>query len=114
MTDRDQTGPTHDAPYRGIRVLDFGQGIASPYCGALLAAHGADVIKVEPPEGDWSRRLGTTYGRHTAISSVFNRGKRSLCLDLKAAEGRAVAQRLAAESDIFIEGFRPGVAARLG
>jgi len=72
MTDRDQTGPTHDAPYRGIRVLDFGQGIASPYCGALLAAHGADVIKVEPPEGDWSRRLGTTYGRHTAISSVFN------------------------------------------
>ncbi|MGB3490356.1 MAG: CoA transferase [Xanthobacteraceae bacterium] len=114
MTDGDQTGPTHDAPYRGIRVLDFGQGIASPYCGALLAAHGAEVIKVEPPEGDWSRRLGTTYGRHTAISSVFNRGKRSLCLDLKSVDGRAVAQRLAADSDIFIEGFRPGVAARLG
>ena len=109
----DGMGPTHEAPYRGIRVLDFGQGIASPYCGALLAAHGADVIKVEPPEGDWSRRLGTTYGRHTAISSVFNRGKRSLCLDLKSPDARAVAQRLAADSDIFIEGFRPGVAARL-
>ncbi len=105
---------THDAPYRGIRVLDCGQGIASPYCGLLLAAHGADVIKIEPPEGDWSRRLGTTYGRHTAMSAVFNRGKRSLCLDLKSTEGRAVAQRLAADSDIFIEGFRPGVAARLG
>ncbi len=111
---RDETRPTHDAPYRGIRVLDFGQGIASPYCGALLAAHGADVIKVEPPEGDWSRRLGTTYGLHTAISSVFNRGKRSLCLDLKSTDGRAVAQRLASDSDIVIEGFRPGVAARLG
>ncbi len=107
-------GATYEAPYRGIRVLDCGQGIASPYCGALLAAHGADVIKVEPPEGDWSRGLGTTYGRHTAISAVFNRGKRGLCLDLKSTEGLAVARRLAAASDIFIEGFRPGVAARLG
>lgn len=114
MADHDRLGPTHEAPYRGIRVLDCGQGIASPYCGLLLAAHGAEVIKLEPPEGDWSRRLGTAYGRHTAISAVFNRGKRSLCLDLKSADGRAVAQRLAADSDIFIEGFRPGVAARLG
>lgn len=114
MTESNGPGPTHDAPYRGLRVLDFGQGIASPYCGALLAAHGADVIKVEPPEGDWSRRLGTSYGRHTAISAVFNRGKRSLCLDLKEAKGLVVARQLAATSDIFIEGFRPGVAARLG
>ena len=47
--------PTHEAPYRGLRVLDFGQGIASPYCAMLLGVYGADVIKVEPPEGDWSR-----------------------------------------------------------
>jgi len=114
MTNDDVAASSFEAPYRGIRVLDCGQGIASPYCGALLAAYGADVIKLEPPDGDWSRRLGTTYGRHTAISSVFNRGKRSLCLDLKSADGLAVAQRLAARSDIFIEGFRPGVAARLG
>ena len=53
--------PTHDAPYRGLRVLDFGQGIA--HCAMLLGVYGADVIKVEPPEGDWSRYLGTTYGR---------------------------------------------------
>ncbi len=72
MTESNGPGATHEAPYRGLRVLDFGQGIASPYCGALLAAYGADVIKVEPPDGDWSRRLGTTYGRHTAISAVFN------------------------------------------
>ena len=89
--------PTHEAPYRGLRVLDFGQGIASPYCAMLLGVYGAEVIKVEPPEGDWSRYLGTTYGSHTALSAVYNRGKRSLCLDLKQAEGIVIAKRLAAE-----------------
>src|SRR3982075_1490267 len=80
----------------------------------LLGVYGADVIKVEPPEGDWSRYLGTTYGSHTTLSAVYNRGKRSLCLDLKQEQGIAVARQLARESDVFIEGFRPGVAARLG
>lgn len=106
--------PTHEAPYRGLRVLDFGQGIASPYCAMLLGVYGADVIKVEPPEGDWSRFLGTTYGNHTTLSAVYNRGKRSLCLDMKHSDGIAVAKRLAGDSDVLIEGFRPGVAARLG
>jgi crotonobetainyl-CoA:carnitine CoA-transferase CaiB-like acyl-CoA transferase len=106
--------PTHEAPYRGLRVLDFGQGIASPYSAMLLAAYGADVIKVEPPEGDWSRFLGTTYGNHTTLSAVYNRGKRSLCLDMKHKDGIAIATRLAKDSDVLIEGFRPGVAARLG
>jgi crotonobetainyl-CoA:carnitine CoA-transferase CaiB-like acyl-CoA transferase len=106
--------PTHEAPYRGLRVLDFGQGIASPYCAMLLGVYGADVIKVEPPEGDWSRYLGTTHGNHTTLSAVYNRGKRSLCLDLKHAQGIAIAQRLARDCDVLIEGFRPGVAARLG
>ena len=106
--------PTHEAPYRGLRVLDFGQGVASPYAAMLLGVYGAEVIKVEPPEGDWSRYLGTTYGNHTALSAVYNRGKRSLCLDLKHEEGIAIATRLALNSDVLIEGFRPGVAARLG
>jgi crotonobetainyl-CoA:carnitine CoA-transferase CaiB-like acyl-CoA transferase len=106
--------PTHDAPYCGLRVLDFGQGIASPYCAMLLGVYGADVIKVEPPEGDWSRYLGTTYGNHTTLSAVFNRGKRSLCLDMKHKDGIAIAQQLAKDCDVLIEGFRPGVAARLG
>jgi crotonobetainyl-CoA:carnitine CoA-transferase CaiB-like acyl-CoA transferase len=111
----DQSGlPTFEAPYRGLRVLDFGQGVASPYCGYLLAANGADVIKVEPPEGDWSRRLGTTYGSHSALSAVYNRGKRSLALDLKRPEAIDVARKLARKADILIEGFRPGVMARLG
>ncbi|MGE0287987.1 MAG: CaiB/BaiF CoA transferase family protein [Bradyrhizobium sp.] len=106
--------PTHEAPYRGLRVLDLGQGIASPYCAMLLGVYGADVIKVEPPEGDWSRFLGTTYGNHTTLSAVYNRGKRSLCLDMKHPDGVAIAKRLASDSDVLIEGFRPGVAARLG
>jgi crotonobetainyl-CoA:carnitine CoA-transferase CaiB-like acyl-CoA transferase len=106
--------PTLEAPYRGLRVLDFGQGVASPYCGYLLAANGADVIKVEPPEGDWSRRLGTTYGSHSALSAVYNRGKRSLSLDLKRPEATGVARKLARKADVLIEGFRPGVMTRLG
>ena len=106
--------PKHEAPYRGLRVLDFGQGIASPYCAMLLGVYGADVIKVEPPEGDWSRFLGTTYGSHTTLSAVYNRGKRSLCLDMKHKDGIAIARRLAKDCDVLIEGFRPGVAARLG
>src|SRR3954453_7842088 len=110
----EKLSPTHEAPYRGLRVIDFGQGIASPYCAMLLAAYGAEVTKVEPPEGDWSRYLGTTYGNHTTLSAVYNRGKRSLCLDLKHEQGIAIAQRLARDCDILIEGFRPGVAARLG
>jgi len=114
LTVERKLSPTHDAPYRGLRVLDFGQGVASPYCAMLLGVYGADVIKVEPPEGDWSRYLGTTYGSHTALSAVYNRGKRSLCLDLKHAQGIAIAKRLAGDCDVLIEGFRPGVAARLG
>jgi crotonobetainyl-CoA:carnitine CoA-transferase CaiB-like acyl-CoA transferase len=114
LTAERRPAPTHDAPYRGLRVLDFGQGIASPYAAMLLAVYGADVIKVEPPEGDWSRYLGTTYGGHTALSAVFNRGKRSLCVDLKHEQGIAIAKQLALASDVLIEGFRPGVAARLG
>src|SRR5215213_5109492 len=106
--------PTHEAPYRGVRVLDFGQGIASPYCAMLLGVYGADVIKVEPPEGDRSRFLGTTYGSHTTLSAVYNRGKRSLCLDMKQKDGIADARRLAKDCDVLIEGFRPGVVARLG
>jgi crotonobetainyl-CoA:carnitine CoA-transferase CaiB-like acyl-CoA transferase len=100
--------------YRGLQVLDLSQGIAGPYCAMLLAARGAAVVKLEPLEGDWSRGLGARYGDHTAMSAHNNRGKRSLALDLKSAAGRDIAQRLAAGTDIVIESFRPGVAARLG
>ena len=74
MTIGRKISPTHEAPYAGLRVLDFGQGIASPYCAMLLGVAGADVIKIGPPEGDWSRFLGTTSGGHTTLSAVYNRG----------------------------------------
>ena len=105
---------TIEGPYAGLRVLDLGQGIAAPYCAMLLAMQGAEVVKLEPPAGDWSRGLGTRYGAQTAMSVQYNRGKKSLALDLKAAAAREVALELALRADILVEGFRPGVAARLG
>ncbi|MCG8546398.1 MAG: CoA transferase, partial [Alphaproteobacteria bacterium] len=79
-----------------------------------MAQYGADVIKVEPHEGDWGRRISKSYDGHSAYSVPTNMGKRSLALDLKTEEGRDVMQRLLADADLFIEGFRPGIAARLG
>ena len=105
---------SYERPYQGLSVLDIGQGYAGPYCAMMLAQYGAEVIKVEPPEGDWARGLGKTFGDQTALSIVANIGKKNLVLDLKAAEGRALAQRLAAECDVLVEAARPGVAARLG
>jgi crotonobetainyl-CoA:carnitine CoA-transferase CaiB-like acyl-CoA transferase len=103
-----------DGAYKGLRVLGLGQGVAAPYCAMLLAMHGAEVIKIEPLAGDWSRGLGRRYGDQTAMSAHYNRGKRSLALDLKAAAARDIAVALATRADIVIESFRPGVAARLG
>jgi crotonobetainyl-CoA:carnitine CoA-transferase CaiB-like acyl-CoA transferase len=103
-----------EKPYEGIRVIDLSQGVAGPYCAMLLARHGADVIKVEPHEGDWSRALGARYGDQTAFSVAANLGKRSIALDLKADAGRAIVDRLVAKADVFLEGFRPGVIERLG
>ena len=105
---------SYERPYDGLKVLDVSQGVAGPYCGMLMALYGAEVIKVEPREGDWARKLGTEYGGHSVLDICANRGKRSISLDLKHADGRALAQRLAGEADVLIEGFRPGVADRLG
>jgi crotonobetainyl-CoA:carnitine CoA-transferase CaiB-like acyl-CoA transferase len=105
---------TIDGAYAGLRVLDLGQGIAAPYCAMLMAMHGAEVIKIEPLGGDWSRGLGTAYGDHTAMSAHYNRGKRSLALDLKAPAAREIALDLAKRTDILIENNRPGAMARLG
>jgi crotonobetainyl-CoA:carnitine CoA-transferase CaiB-like acyl-CoA transferase len=76
MTVERKISPAHEAPYRGLRVQDFGQGVASSFCAMLLCVYGADIIKVEPPEGDWSRYLGSGNGSHTALSADYNRGKR--------------------------------------
>ncbi len=103
-----------EGAYSGLRVLDLGQGVAAPYCAMLLAMQGAEIVKLEPVAGDWSRGLGARYGDHTAMSAHYNRGKRSLALDLKSPAARDIAMALAARADVVVEGFRPGVADRLG
>jgi len=106
---------SYDAPFAGLKVIDLSQGVAGPYCGMLLAQHGADVIKVEPTgEGDWARTLGRRYSGHSAYSIPTNLGKRSIALDLKAAAGKEVLWRLIAGADVLLEGFRPGVLDKLG
>jgi crotonobetainyl-CoA:carnitine CoA-transferase CaiB-like acyl-CoA transferase len=105
---------SYDAPFAGLKVVDLSQGIAGPYSAMLLAQYGADVIKVEPPEGDWARALGRRYGDLSAFVIAANLGKRAIVLDIKTEEGRATVRKLVSSSDVFIESFRPGVAARLG
>ncbi len=111
--DQATTPPGRSLPYAGLRVLDASQGLAGPYCGMLLAQHGAQVVKLEPPGGDWGRAIGTRYGDHSALALACNQGKRSLVLDLKRPGALQAVRRLADGCDVFIESFRPGVAARL-
>ena len=104
----------HEKPYKGLTVIDASQGFAAPYCAGLLALYGADVIKIEPPEGDWARNIGKNIADQTALHIVGNRGKRSISLDLKQPGARRIVHCLAEDCDVFLESFRPGVAARLG
>lgn len=97
---------TRDSALRGVRVIDFGHYLAAPLAGMLLADQGAEVIKVERPEGD--------PARHHPAFATWNRGKQSIVLDLKTPEGQAQAQALIRSADIVLENFRPGVAERLG
>lgn len=103
-----------DRPLKGLTVFDAAQGVAGPSCAFLLAQNGADVIKIEPPRGDWVRQAGKKYGDLAAGYVTFNRGKRAMCLDFKTEDGLAVARRIAGSCDIVIESFRPGVMGRFG
>ena len=102
------------APLEGIRVLDFSIMLAGPYCARLLADVGAEVIKIEPPEGDDMRLRTPLRDGHSSYFGQLNAGKRSLALDLKNAEAIELVHRLVAEADILVENFRPGVMDRLG
>jgi formyl-CoA transferase len=107
-----------EAPLDGIRVLDFTTAMAGPAASMLLADFGAEVIKVEPPEGESSRRWGSArFGENGDSSGLYlalNRNKRSITLDLKSSEGAAAVARLARDADVVLESFKPGVADRLG
>lgn len=108
--------PERTGPLRHLRVLELGRYIAAPYAGMLLADLGADVIKIEDPRdgGDPMRAWQGSRGGHSPQFSAYNRGKRSVALDLSDADDRQVFLALADQADVVLENFRPGVMERLG
>ena len=105
---------TRDLPLAGLRVLDLSQGIAGPYCGLVLRQQGAQVIKVEPPTGDWSRLMGRQQEGLSAIFLACNAGKTGLAIDASTPQGKAQLQALAQDADVIVQNYRPGVAERMG
>ena len=100
---------------QGVKVLDLGLYLPTPLITQMMADHGAEVISVEPPGGDPTRQLAGVGAKGESLwFDAMHRGKRSVVADLKTPEGRALVAALARDADIFIESFRPGVAARLG
>ena len=98
-------------PLEGVRVVEFAHMVMGPSCGLALADLGAEVVKVEPPEGDNTRRL---MGAGAGFYPIFNRNKKSLAVDLKRPEGREIVQRLVDRADALTENFRPGALDKLG
>lgn len=103
-------------PLAGVRVVEIGQVLSGPFAGAILADLGADVIKIEKPQGgDDARQMGPAFRHGDAMNfHEFNRGKRSLALDLKTAEGMAALHELLGQADILVHNMRPGVPEALG
>jgi len=99
---------------KGLKILDLTRVMAGPFCTALLADLGAEVIKLEPPQGDDYRHIGPFVQGCSALFTLMNRGKQSIVLDLKDADAQATARAIALHCDVVVENFRPGVASRLG
>ena len=106
MTKNESATEAASGALRGLKVMDFGHYIAGPLLGMLLSDQGAEVTKIERPQGDPTRE--------ELAFATWNRGKRSVVLDLKTEYGRETARKLALDADLLIENFRPGVAERLG
>jgi len=102
---------TKPLPLEGVRILELGHTVMGPSCSLVLAHLGADVIKVEPPEGERTR---TAVGFGAALFPVFNHNKRSFCIDLKSEAGREVFHKVVASADALLENFAPGALDRLG
>lgn len=101
-------------PLEGLRVLDLSRVLAGPFAGRMLSDLGADVVKLEPPEGDVTRGWGDVRHGISGYYTQQNAGKRAVCIDLDHPKGREAVHALAAHADILIENFRPGVMARHG
>ncbi|WP_370157859.1 CoA transferase [Bradyrhizobium yuanmingense] len=102
------------SPLEGVRVLDFSIMLAGPYCARLLADVGAEVIKIEPPEGEEMRLRAPLRDGQSAYFGQLNAGKKSIALDLKSSEAIELVHRMVESTDILVENFRPGVMERLG
>ncbi|MDG2114282.1 MAG: CoA transferase, partial [Actinomycetota bacterium] len=96
-------------PLDGVRVLDMSRVLAGPFAGRILSDLGAEVVKVEPPEGDVTRNWGLERAGLAGYFTQQNVGKRNICIDLQAEGGPDLIRQLAAEADILIENFRPGI-----
>ena len=103
--------PDTPQPLKGLRVVEFTHMVMGPTCGMVLADMGAEVIKVEPIDGDRTRRL---LGAGTGFFPMFNRNKKSIAVDLRHPEGAAVARKLAASADVVAENFKPGTMVKYG
>jgi len=101
-------------PLEGLRVLDLSRVLAGPYVGRMLADLGADVVKVEPPEGDITRKWGRVVAGLSGYYTQQNAGKRDVCIDLRAEGGPELVRKLATVADVVVENFRPGVLAQYG
>ena len=98
----------------GVRVIDVTQVMAGPFCAMIMSDMGADVIKVEPPTGDSTRRMAGARGTDSPAFNAVNRGKRGIVVDLKTQDGRDLVSRLACQADVMIENYRPGVMRQFG
>lgn len=101
-------------PLAGLKVLDFSRVLAGPFATRMLSDLGADVLKVEPPEGDVTRNFGKRDGEMSGFYFQQNIGKRNICLDMKAPGARELIHKLAMEADIVVENYRPGVMDKFG
>ena len=117
LSSRNETSPadTKSGPLAGIRIIEIGQMLAGPFAAMLLADLGAEVIKIEPPDGDLARSLGPDYvGPHNVYFASLNRNKRSVCLDLTTEAGQAALHRLVAGARGMIVNLRPSAIRKLG
>ena len=109
-----QTSAASAYPLAGLKVLDFSRVLAGPFAGRMLCDLGADVVKVEPPDGDITRLWGATIGNLPGYFSQQNAGKRNICIDLRADGAKELVLDLVRDADILIENYRPDVMPRLG
>lgn len=103
-------------PLEGLKVIDLTTAMSGPFCTMILADYGADVVKIEPPAGDQARTWGPLDEAtgESEYFAIFNRGKRSVSLNLKAPQGKAMLFDLIRDADLVVENFKPGVTAKLG